>query len=417
MSDEKRMRHSSSSHYDHYERQMMEERTLTEGFLRFLSIVLRYRWFIGITTVLAAAGIVAFAIASIQLPPDLSPLPNVYTANARLLLHRGADQNVSQSIMASLGVDGGGGGFDYGQIAGEVMQSRSFLDSIVEKNGIVEKYGIVHNQRTAARSIIAGRSAFGFNPRTGIFNIEYTDVDPEFAAEMVQSMVDGLLRWFADRGGSDRLVAVQTMEEKLGEVEERIRGIEAQIETFQRRYGVLQVEEIAQTQSQLLTQFQGQLLDVDLLISNQQRVSRMQNDPELAALRARRQNLLDLIQRIEGGYTGGTERLPPRDQLPALSADYQRLATELQIQNRIYQALTERYEVAKLTADTDPAFTILEPVEIPEQKSGPSRAELAASVTAGAFFGSILISLALHWIRSIRTDARKRRIFEEQETA
>ena len=416
MSDEKPVRQNSSPHYDHYDRRAVEEPTLTEGLLRFLSIVLRYRWFIGITTVLAAAGVVAFAIASIQLPPDLSPMPNVYTANARLLLHRGG-QNVSQTIMASLGVDTGGGGFDYGQIAGEVMRSRSFLDSIVEENGIIEKYGLAHNQRTSARGIVAGRSDFSFNARTGIFNVQYTDVDPEFAAQMVQSMVDGLTRWFAERGGSDRLVALETTEEKLNEVQQRIQSIEAQIETFQRRYGVLQVEEMAQTQAQLLAQFQGQLLDVDLLISNQQRVSRMENDPELESLRARRQNLLDLIRRIEGGYTGGSERLPARDQLPALAADFQRLAAELQIQNRIYQALNERYEVAKLTADTDPAFTVLEPVEVPEQKSGPFRGELAATVTAGAFAGSILLSLVLHWIRSIRTDARKRRIFEEQETA
>ena len=246
-----------------------------------------------------------------------------------------------------------------------------------------------------------------------MLQIAYQDIDPEFAAQMVDSMVTELIDWFASRGGSDRLLAVQTMEEKLAEVEDRIREIETQIEQFQRTYGVLRVEEIAQTQSDLLAGLQAQLLELDLQISNLEDVSRIENNPELVSLRAQRRNVLALMERIRSGYTGSNERLPPREELPGLAAEYSRLQMDLEIQGRIYQALTEQYEVARLTADTDPAFTVLVPVEVPEEKTGPARSQMVMAVTAGGFFGSIVLALLIHGIRKIAKDPEKRRLLAE----
>ncbi|MFW5777412.1 MAG: hypothetical protein ACOCZB_09025, partial [Spirochaetota bacterium] len=224
-----------------------------------------------------------------------------------------------------------------------------------------------------------------------------------------------LFAWFAARGGSDRLVAVQTMEEKLAEVENRIGEIEGEIEGFQQRYGVLRVEEIAQTQSDLIAGLQAQLVQLDLQISNLEEVSRIEDDPELASLRAQRQNVLNLMDRIEGGYTGGNDLLPPREELPALAAEYTRLQMDLEIQGRIYEALTEQYEVAKLTADTDPAFTVLEPVEVPEEKSGPSRGQMVISVTLGAFFGSVVLALVIYGLGKIMRDPEKMKLLRQEQ--
>ena len=156
---------------------------------------------------------------------------------------------------------------------------------------------------------------------------------------------------------------------------------------------------------------------MDLQIANVRGTSNIENDPELLALQTQRQNILELMDRIEQGYAGTNDLLPPRDELPGLAAQYTRLQMSLEIQGRIFEALTEQYEVAKLTADTDPAFTILEPVEIPEEKSAPSRGQLCATITAGAFFGSIVLALLLNMIRGISDDPRKRRYLMQEEQA
>ena len=389
------------------------ERTLAEGLLHYGGIVWRYKWMIVGVSAAAAIGSVVFALISLWLPPEDSPLPNQYTANAVLLQQRATSQSVSDSIMSSLGIEAGGGGLDYGQIAIQVLNSRDFVDRIVEQNGIIARHEIEDKVRTNSRELILTNASYSFEPRTGMLTIAYQDIDPEFSAQMVDSIVNELLNWFASRGGSDRLLAVQTMEEKLTDVEGRIQEIENEIEQFQRTYGVLRVEEIAETQSGLIADLQSQLVAIDLQISNLQEVSRIENDPELLSLRAERQNILNLMQRIRQGYAGGNELLPPRDQLPGLAAEYSRLQMDLQIQQRIYEALTERYEVAKLTADTDPAFTILVPVEVPEEKSGPSRSQMVMAVTGGGVAGSVFLALLIHGIRKLWSDPDKRRVFEE----
>jgi len=391
------------------------ERSMIESLLYNAGIVWKHRLLVIAMSVIGAVGSVGFAVLSLVLPPEHSPLPNRYLATATLLLQRGTNESVTAGMLASLGLDlgGAGTGFDYGQIAMEVLQNRSFIDKIVEDNDVIEVYSIEEKFKTASRKAVLDNMSNSFDDRTGILTIGYEHIDPEYAAQVTQSMVDELLSWFAARGGSDRLVAVQTMEEKLTEVEDQIKALESQIEEFQRTYGILRVEEIAQTQSDLLAQFQAQLLDLDLQISNVRESSNIENDPALLALESQRRNILALMQRIEEGYTGTNDLLPPRDQLPGLAAEYTRLQMNLEIQQRIYEALTEQYEIAKLTADTDPAFAVLEPVEVPEEKSGPSRGVLCVGITMASFIGSILIALLLTSIQKIAADPSKRRFLRE----
>ena len=115
------------------------ERTLLEGILHYTGILWRYKWLILIITVVGAVGSVAFSIISLVLPPERSPLPNRYQATSLLLLQRGANESVSAGVLASLGIDmpGSSGGFDYGVIALEVLQNRSFLDTVIARNDII----------------------------------------------------------------------------------------------------------------------------------------------------------------------------------------------------------------------------------------------------------------------------------------
>ena len=63
-----------------------EERSLIEGLLYYLSILLRYKWMIVGITAAAAVAVVIFSIVTLRLPTDRNPLPNHYTANAVLLV-------------------------------------------------------------------------------------------------------------------------------------------------------------------------------------------------------------------------------------------------------------------------------------------------------------------------------------------
>ena len=125
-------------------RSSVVERTLLEGLLHYLAILLRYRWLIIGITGAVALGAVAFSVVSLLLPPEKSPLPNRYTANATLLVQKGMGDNLSASILAALGIESQPTdtalGFEIGSLLVLVLQSRTLLDKVIEEFHLVERY-------------------------------------------------------------------------------------------------------------------------------------------------------------------------------------------------------------------------------------------------------------------------------------
>ncbi len=389
------------------------ERTLAEGLLYYLSILLKYKWLVVGMTVIAGVGVVVFSIVSLRLPPEESPLPNYYEAYATLLVSDSGGSS-TQSILAALGMEtGGSGGTNYAEIAQRVVQTRSFLDTLVEEHDIVERYDITTEVRSRSREVVLNNSRVSYDPQASILTVAYEHIDPEFAQTMANSIVDNLQEWFRSRGGLDRMQELQSLEARLVEVEEEIARLEGEIQAFQREHGVLDVGEMAETQAAMLSDLQAQLVDLAVQIRNQETLSRIEDDPALARLRAQQQNVIGLIREIETGHTGGSRTMPSRELLPELALEFRRLPTALTIHPRIYQAISEQYEVARLTAESEPVFSVLERAEVPDRKAGPSRAELSMTVTLGAFAASIALAYLIHFLRSVWAQPENRAMLRE----
>jgi uncharacterized protein involved in exopolysaccharide biosynthesis len=79
------------------------------------------------------------------------------------------------------------------------------------------------------------------------------------------------------------------------------------------------------------------------------------------------------------------------------------------VQTEIFKFLTQQYEITKINAEgQEPAFQVLELAEVPDKKSGPSRAMICIVATISAFLFSILLSLVVHALRQIWRDPRVR---------
>ena len=80
-------------------------------------------------------------------------------------------------------------------------------------------------------------------------------------------------------------------------------------------------------------------------------------------------------------------------QLPRLAVPYADLYREVQVQESVYQLLTQQYELARLEEAKDvPVVNIIDAPGIPEKKSFPPRLLLSLLLTASAAF---LFSAAL----------------------
>ncbi len=387
------------------------ERTLIEGVLYYLSYLFRHKYLIITITVLTALGSVVFAIVSLMLPPEKSPLPNFYVSYAVLIAGEGGDSDMG-TMLAALGIQAPRNETNYGELGVRVLRSNPFIDTIVEENDIIKKYGITDTIRTSSRNIILGNSTFVYEPRTGSLRLSFESTDPHFARDVVNSMVNNLQKWFQQWEGSSSRQNLNAIEIKLEEVSQEIRRLEDEIARFQTEYGVFSIEQLAEAQTRIINDLENQLIRTEMAIKNYTGFSTLQ-DQELIQLQAQRDSLRELIQQIEQGQGSGVRRMPSRQELSTLAVEYSHLQMNHQIQMRIFQNLKEQYEVQKLTTTTESSpFSILEPAEVPEEKSRPRRSQICLIATVIGFFGSIGLALLIDLVRNVKNDPEKRKILK-----
>lgn len=89
----------------------------------------------------------------------------------------------------------------------------------------------------------------------------------------------------------------------------------------------------------------------------------------------------------------------------SIMLESKRLELELNAKQEVYKQLKTQYELIKIQmASETPVFQVLEYAEVPDQKSGPSRAMLCLIVTFACFFGSVFLVFLLNAIDSIKKD-------------
>lgn len=385
------------------------ERTILEGLLFYFSYIARHRKSILTITIIAAVGSVIFSIITIKLPADLNPLPNYYQASSVLIVGQGGGD--MPGMLASLGINipVGGQETDYGQLSMRVLQSRPFIDDIVKKHNIIDRYKIIEKQKTESREIVMKNSDVQYDSRNGTLVISFEATDPVFARDVVQSMVSSLQNWFMEWEGSSARQKLSAMERKIEEVNQEINRLEDEIQKFQSFYGVFSIEQLAEAQMAMITDLESQLIATEVAIRNYSGFSTLE-DQELIQLQSRRDSIRDLIQQVENGEGSGVRDMPARDELPALAIEYSHLRMSHEIQMRILQNLREQYEVQKLATTGTSAFSILEPAEIPEEKSRPQRSKICIIATILGFSGSIGLALIKDLVQKVKNDPEKRKI-------
>jgi uncharacterized protein involved in exopolysaccharide biosynthesis len=382
---------------------VLAERTLLEGILHYSTILLKYKWLIFFICVLAAAIVVLYSLLTIVLPPKYSPLPNKYTAQAVLLV-QGTPAGSLDSVIASLGLalpeqpGSPATAPDYGQIALMVLNSKIIVDQLVEEFDIVRRYKIKEGDRTSARNAVLKGAEFNYTKTSGVLTVSYEAIDPIYARDMVNRMVELLNDWFVSKGGTSKLKQKNMLEQKIAEVSADIAKLESQIRDFQKQYGVLTVEELAASQSKVLADLRAQQVIKEMEIRNYTQFTKIE-DSHLMRLRAENENIKSLISQNERQFAGLD--------LPTLSLQFARLKMALDIQTRIFESMSEQYEVTKLTLESEPVFQILDLAEVPDRKSGPHRSTLCLVTVLIAVFGSVLLAFLLNVVKGIQNDPSK----------
>lgn len=388
------------------------ERGILESLLQLFRVLLTYRWLIVVMTTVAAAGVVAFSIVSLRLPPEKSPLPNYYTASATILVERGGQGVLASTILASLGLEPGAvapsGTYDIGAFLIMVLRSRTFLDKIIEEFGIIDRYQLKFQVKSKARELLEAKTTIEYDRTTASISISFQDSDPVFARDVTNRMVSLLNEWYAQNIGSSNTQQRLLLEGKVNDVKAEMSSLERRLKTLQNRYGVLTPQDLGTSQASALAELRSQLILKEIEIKNYSTISAIE-DPKLQQLREERQNILDLIAGQAGAPLAAGSSADPRS-LSQAQTEFNNLTVELNVQRQIYDTLSQQYEVMKLTSEPEQAFQVLELAEIPDAKSGPQRSRLVVVVTLAAFVASAALAFFLNSLSLLKAKTARQAV-------
>ena len=308
------------------------------------AVLLHYKWLIIITTLVAMIGVIIFAVVSIKLPAEDSPMPNVYTPSAKMLIQEsssgggGLSSALSSSGLGALAGMAGvsvGGGSSNASLATYLVSSNQLLDAITDRFGLIEKYKLEKAVRASSRKILQQKLKADTDKDSGVFSISFTDIDPAFAQSVVNFVVDWLSNKFDELGLDKNKIQKENLERNIESSYNEIMSIQKEMEDLGASIG-------------------------------------------------------------KGGNIWA---------MPSVTMSTSKLQLELEAQKQVYTQLKTQYELLKVQMQSEsPVFQILERPEIPDMKSGPSRGKLCIIVTFAAGFFSVFLAFALNAWKNIKND-------------
>jgi capsule polysaccharide export protein KpsE/RkpR len=286
-----------------------------------------------------------------------------------------------------LGVGGSGATF-VGIMGSETVQDR-----------LVQRFNLKHVYKDRldedARKDLAARTDLAEERRSGIIAISVTDRDPHRASEIAQAYVEELNRLSAELSTSAAHRERVFLEERLYGVKRDLDQAAADLSQFSSKNSAIDIKEQAKVMVGAAAQLQGDLIAAESQRKALEAVYASTN-PRVRSIDARIAELQKQLDKIGGtGAENGFQKsagalYPSISQLPLLEVKYSDLYRRAKIEEAVYEALTQQYELAKVQeAKETPVVKVLDRARVPERRSFPPRQNItllfaALGLAAGA---------------------------------
>ena len=201
------------------------------------SVLLKRKILIIVIVTAAMVFIVAYSVISLLLPSEKSFLPNKYTPRSLMIINDTKSSGGALSSMlsssrmgslASLAGISAPGGQTYSSLAVYLVKTNTFLDTIIEKFNLVERYKIEKNPKAVTREKLQELLTASFDDESGVFSISFTDIDPQFAQEVVNFSVEYMENMFEELGLDQNKRKKQNLEINLQNTLDEIQNLETE---------------------------------------------------------------------------------------------------------------------------------------------------------------------------------------------
>ena len=309
-----------------------------------------------------------------------------------------------------------------------ILNSQTVQDRLIERFDLRHVYRLKYWQDT--RKKLAENTSLDEERKSGIITVAVRDRDPKRAAAMAAAYVEELNKLVAQLSTSSAHKERVFLEERLVAVKQDLDQASRDFSQFSSKNKTLDIKEEARAMLQGAATLEGELIALESQLRGLQAIY-TDNNVRVRSVQARIAELHHQLENIGGSapasgadisgatipggttpgasalagiLSGATSRgIPPAGRatsadssqsqfpsirnLPLLGATYADLYRRVQIQETVFEVLTQQYELAKVQeAKEIPSVKVLDPANIPERKSFPPRLLIIA---LGGFLGFV----------------------------
>jgi capsule polysaccharide export protein KpsE/RkpR len=362
-------------------------------------------------------------------------LPKRYESGARIMPPSNSSMG-STALLAALAGRGSSTLGGLGALAGgffgaggntalfvDLLRSGSVSGRLIDRFDLQRVYHKRYRIDTA--KYLAHNTTIVDDKKSGVITLTVTDTDPVRARDIAQGYLDELNQLVNRTNTSSARQERLFIEKRLDGVKSDLDKAQQRLSDFSSTHSTIDLKEQTRATVDAAASVQGELITEQSELDSLRQIYGDDN-VRVRASQARIGVLKGEVAKMSGssqalptddkgtGVAGSSNDrsgsdYPPLRQLPRLAVPYGNLYREVQVQENIYELLTQQYELARIQEAKDiPVVSVIDAPGIPEKKSFPPRLLLTLALTSISVIGAaVLLLVQHHWMQVPAADPRK----------
>lgn len=279
----------------------------------------------------------------------------------------------------------------------DILSGPTVQDRIINRFDLRKVYGTKY--QADARRVLAKHTSISEDRKSGVIAITVSDSEKNRAAQIAEAYPEELDHVVAHVSTSSARREREFIEQRLVTVKRDLDAASQKFSEYASKNTAIDITAQGKAMLDAAARLEGEKIAAQSELEGLQQIY-SDNNIRVRALRARIGELQKQLDKFGGLDTNpeiadsnSPPQFPTIRQLPLLGVRWADLYRETKIQEKVFELLTQQYELAKIEeAKETPVVSVLDAANVPERKSFPPR---SAVVILGTF---LALAGAIGWI-------------------
>lgn len=352
--------------------------------------------------------------------------PNTYTSTATIIPVDNKSTSPLSSMLSSIGggmgllaSQAGIGGGDTGDKFVTIMNSFTLHSAVINNNNYLK--GLFPNKWDKKRNQWATQSLIKSNQNTsdqpsiqsavevlrssvkidkekksGLVRVSVSTTDPSLSANIANSFISELDKFLSTNNLSNTRNNRVFIENQLNTAREQLSTQERKLKDFQQKNKIISLDVQTETSLRTYSEIKSKILANEVELTAIEHGNPL-GDPRISIKKQEIQELEKQLGKFEKSLTN--DPMMSFNKVPNLALEFAQLKRELLVREKVFELLTQQYEMSKIhEAEDDVSFQILDRAMPAEKKSSPKRvAHAAFALLSATTLASILVFTVEFW--------------------